>query len=450
MPRWLTYFLMTASLAAAVFSKGGVYPSQWEWSALGISLAACLSVLAGSRRQGRRGHPLGVTLLILLLGWILLQLVPLPASLVAQLSPARWNVVSAARDAAGRDHDSWLALSVAPAATMERLVDVLPAMAAFVAAREMGWWWGARMWLTVAPIVAIAWLESLLGLIQFYFMRMAGGAAASATGTYVNRNHFAGLMEMAFPVAIMWAIYTWRKGITRLNQPAGPAFRASALCAVAACLLIAIIVSLSRMGFLSTLAAVSLTALSLPASQRVGDFGRRRWWLWIIPIVVPLGIVVFLSTQEMAFRFADLAATEDISKDTRMEIWTDTAQLVKAYKWTGCGLGAYEHCLYPFKTVAPTNTVEFAHNDYLQILSEVGVPGGLLILAVAGWILSRLLSVVLFMRGGKNWELAVGLLAVFLALGLHSLADFNLYIPANALALAWLGGIAVSPGLKER
>jgi hypothetical protein len=58
--------------------------------------------------------------------------------------------------------------------------------------------------------------------------------------------------------------------------------------------------------------------------------------------------------------------------------------------------------------------------------------------------------VVLFRRGGKNWELALGLLAVFLALGLHSLADFNLYIPANALALAWLGGVAVSPGLRER
>src|SRR5262249_5048663 len=133
----------------------------------------------------------------------------------------------------------------------------------------------------------------------------------------------------------------------------------------------------------------------------------------------------------------------------RIEIWKDTTRLVAAYKWTGCGLGTYEHCLYQFKTAAPANTVDFAHNDYLQILSEVGIPGGLLIAAIAVWILTRLLSVVLFMRGGRNWELAVGLLALFLALGIHSLADFNLYIPANALALAWLGGIAVSPGLRE-
>ena len=275
MPRWLTYFLMTASLTAAVFSKGGVYPREWEWSAMGISLAACLAVFTSSRREGSRRHPWGVALLVLLLGWILLQLVPLPASLVAELSPARWNAVAAARVATG-EHGSWLALSVAPAATMERLVDVLPAMAAFVAAREMGWWWSNRIWVTVAPVVAIAWLESILGLIQFYFTRMAGGAAASATGTYVNHNHFAGLMEMGFPLAIMGAVYTWRKGVTRLNQPAGPALRASALLAAAACLLIAIIVSLSRMGFLSTLAAAGLTALSLPASRRVGDFNPQR------------------------------------------------------------------------------------------------------------------------------------------------------------------------------
>ena len=449
MPRWLTYILMTASLTAAVFSKGGVYPREWEWSAMGISLAACLAVFTSSRRRGSRRHAWGVALLVLLLGWILLQLVPLPASLVAELSPARWNAVAAARAATG-EHGSWLALSVAPAATMERLVDVLPAMAALVAAREMGGWWSNRIWMTVAPVVAIAWLESILGLIQFYFTRMAGGAAASATGTYVNHNHFAGLMEMAFPLAVMGAVCTWRKGVTRLNQPAGPALRASALFAAAACLLIAIIVSLSRMGFLSTLAAAGLTALSLPASRRVGDYNPRGWWLWIIPLAAPVCILLFLSTQEMVLRFADLAATEDISKDTRMEIWKDTTHLVRAYKWTGCGFGAYEHCLYQFKTAAPTHTVDFAHNDYLQILSEMGLPGGLLVMAVAGWILSRLLSVVLFMRGGKNWELAVGLLAVFLALGLHSLADFNLYIPANALTMAWLGGVAVSPGLRER
>jgi hypothetical protein len=53
------------------------------------------------------------------------------------------------------------------------------------------------------------------------------------------------------------------------------------------------------------------------------------------------------------------------------------------------------------------------------------------------------------MRGSRNWELAVGLLGALFAIALHSLVDFNLYIPANALTVAWLCGIADSPGLRE-
>jgi O-antigen ligase len=447
MLQWVAYCLMTVSLAAAVMLKGGVYPAQWEWSALGVSLAACLAVFSGSARDNTRGRSWDLGLMGLFLGWISLQLVPLPPGLVAHLSPLRWKVVSAARAAIGQDSSAWVALSVAPAASMQRLLDFLPAMAAFVAAREMGMRWCGRLWLVVAPVLAIAWLESLLGLTQFYLMRSAGGDAASATGTYVNRNHFAGLLEMAFPLALFAAVCIWRRGINSAKRPAGPALRASGLLIIAACLLAGIIVSLSRMGFLSTLASFGLTAFCLLASCRASEFNWRSRWLWVVPILVPL-CILFLSTKEMVLRFAEIAA-EDISKDTRMQIWNDTTHIIGAYKWTGCGLGAYEHCLYQFKTAAPINTVDFAHNDYLQILSEVGLPCGIVVAVIAGWILWRTVSVVLFIRGGRNWELAVGLLGTFLAIGLHSLADFNLYIPANALVLAWLGGVAVSATLRE-
>lgn len=56
---------------------------------------------------------------------------------------------------------------------------------------------------------------------------------------------------------------------------------------------------------------------------------------------------------------------------------------------------------------------------------------------------------VLWRRSTRNWELAVGLLAAFVTVGIHSLGDFNLYIPANALVFAWLSGTAVSPGLRR-
>jgi O-antigen ligase len=105
--------------------------------------------------------------------------------------------------------------------------------------------------------------------------------------------------------------------------------------------------------------------------------------------------------------------------------------------------------LYPFRTFAPTLTVDFAHNDYLQILAELGLAGGGLAIALAIWIFWRPLS-ILAQPGSQQWALSLGLLGSLVAIGLHSFVDFNLYIPANAFALAWLAGVAVSPGLRER
>src|ERR1039457_4046230 len=137
---------------------------------------------------------------------MLLQLVPLPPALVALLSPYRYHALQAARIALGRDPLAWMALSAAPAATLAGLLFVVPAMAAFLAAGEMARWWAGRMWLVAAPVLVLAWLEAVLGLVQFFFMRMAGPDAASVSGTYVNRDHFAGLLEMAFPLAVMGAL----------------------------------------------------------------------------------------------------------------------------------------------------------------------------------------------------------------------------------------------------
>jgi O-antigen ligase len=459
MKRWAAYCLMTASLAAAVLLKGGVYPRQWVWSALGVSAAAVLAVTMGTNRAPSGKWGLGV--MAVLLAWLGFQFTPFPPELVSRLTPEHWHAMAAARAATGQDPGAWVALSVASSATIERLLDVVPAMAAFVTAREMAWWWRDRIWIAVAPVVGIAWLESLLGFAQFYFMRIAGGETGSAAGTYVNRNHFAGLLEMAFPIAAVLAILTWRKSAAQFDPAPshlgmGPALRIALLLAISACLLTGVVLSQSRMGFISTLAAAAFTMLIVPLSRgktdEVGSGWRLGWgrvWRWVVPLALPILMLILLPTRELVLRFADMASTQELSKDDRVEIWHDTLQFIGAYKWTGCGLGAYEHGFYRFKAVAPINTVDFAHNDYLQILAELGIPGILLVGLLAGWIAARTLAVVLWRRDARNWELAVGLLASLATIGLHSLADFNLYIPANALAFAWLGGVAVSPGLKR-
>jgi O-antigen ligase len=377
-------------------------------------------------------------------------MVPLPTAWVRFFSPHRWSSALAARAATGTDLSAWLPLSVAPAATLEQILNVFPAMAAFVAAREMGRWWdGRRLWIVVVPVIGVALFESLLGLTQFYTVHAASSDSKPVSGTYVNRNHFAGLLELALPLVIMWAVSVWtRAKKDRSPRSAGAAARVSALLVVAACILVAVIGSLSRMGFVAALVAIATSGLGCLLVHERASHSRLPKWLWLFPALLPLAIFAFVAPNAMVLRFAETPGLGEINADGRVQIWKETMGLIGAYKWTGTGLGAYEYGLYPFRKFGSALTIDFAHNDYLQILAELGIVGALLVLALAIAILWRPLSIILE-RDSRHWALAVGLVGSFAAIGLHSLVDFNLYIPANALALAWLAGVAASPGLRE-
>ncbi len=222
-----------------------------------------------------------------------------------------------------------------------------------------------------------------------------------ATGTYVNRNHFAGLLEMALPLTIIGPLPVGGEGIP-FAEPRRPTLQTALLLAVVAFLLMGMLASLSRMGILSTLVGLGAMGLAWLFTQQADAANPPRRWRWVAPAGVLVGglmLLGFLSPGEMVQRFAELAQTEDISSDGRVQIWKDTVKLIAAYPLTGCGLGAYERGLFAFKTVAPINTVDFAHNDYLQILAELGFPGFLLVIAVGGWILWSTFSAVMYRRG---------------------------------------------------
>jgi O-antigen ligase len=252
---------------------------------------------------------------------------------------------------------------------------------------------------------------------------------------------------MVFPLALLAAFVALRRG--KATKPARPVSRALLVVGflgIAACLLLAVLTSLSRMGFLAILSAILLTAVIL-LGRKSRD--TRHKWRWVIPAFAVLFLLVLLPTQELLDRFAETTVTGQVTEATRINIWNDTFHMIGAYKWAGSGLGAYEHGLLRFKTVAPLNTVDFAHNDYLQITAELGFIGAILAGVLVMIVIWRLLSVVRCCRGTENWELAVGLLVALLTMGLHGLVDFNLYIPANALVLAWLSGVADSTAFRR-
>ena len=434
------------SLGYALFERAGV-TADWNWT---LCVVGCVSALFYGNRLRRRRRALTLstpTLVVLgsLLALAALAIVPLPTSLIATLSPSRYQLLQDASPILGV-LPSYATLSLVPLASLQYLLTLGAVILTFVLLhdvsiqlREASWGW-SPVW----PLLALAAAQAALGIYQAY----AEGGDGYAHGTFANRDHFAGFLELVLPIALFYAFAILGRERQRYESPAAPAISACLLFGIAGLLLVAIVHSLSRMAFLATLAALSfaaLVALYLRTSSHEPLVKVTPWRRWLpaglIALVAALGFV-FLPTDSLIARFADLAMTEDISADTRAQIWSDSVGIVKAFPLVGVGLGGYESALYRFKTVAPMYTVDYAHNDYLQVLVEMGVAGfalGLVLLLMVLWSAFR---GAFYARDNDHRLLQIGVLGGLTAIALHSFVDFNMYVPANALVVAWISGIA--------
>ncbi len=415
---------------------GGVWPRDWYPCLAAIALMALL-YFAFTRRANfaprmaatRRWAFAAVALAAVL------QLVPLPLGVVRVLSPERAKL-SEALGAIGIPAQS-ATLSVVPAASWEWAITLLGLMVTYALVRELAYRYEDRPWVAAAPLVAFATLEAVLGLAQ---AALGGTGYGSSTGTYANRNHFAGLLEMCLPLAVMGAVAWYAgSGPRARRKPLGPALAASGLLVCAALMLAAVVNSLSRMGFISTLGGLAVTG-SLALARGHAGFRRGLPVTGIVLLAVTAFIV--LPTNQLIERFGNLSASEELTADERAIIWGDTVRLIRAYPLFGCGLGAYESALLPYKTAGPLFTVDYAHNDYLQLLAELGVAGFAPLMFLVAAICSGAVGGSLHLARGPGAWLTLGAAGGLTAIALHSLTDFNLYTPANAMAAVWLGALA--------
>ena len=155
-----------------------------------------------------------------------------------------------------------------------------------------------------------------------------------------------------------------------------------------------------------------------------------------------MGIVVWVGTDPVMNRFEILGQEYSQAGQSRISIWRDTLGLIRQHPLLGTGLGTFSVAYTSVQTVFLTQLVDHAHCDYLEVASELGLPGAMLLFGSIFWILAR--AVRRYRKSEDNFDSAVwlGCIGSIAAILLHSLADFNLYIPANAVVLAVTLGLA--------
>src|SRR5467141_1371709 len=434
---------LVGAVGVAVLAFGGTAPSFFAITQVIILGLGVLFILSGQVSRITSTH-IPIVSPLLLFAFVLLQVCPLPVSLAPLFGRTPDDLVG----------ESHFTVSMSPYQTVSHLLLLVTYLAAFFLTLVLCRNPNAKRRLVLA-IVSLGVFEALYGLIQYLtgwqqiFTYVKKYYLEEATGTYINRNHFAGFLEMILPFAVVlalrWAALLFKNtssGTARLRKIASRTELLSlALWLFLGTLLfVALVLSRSRMGLISMLVSlVAILALAGTASMPA----RTRVAVAILFFLGVLGLILWIGIDPVMSRFETLGQEYNSSGQNRISIWRDTLGLIRHHPLLGTGLGSFSVVYPSVQTVFLTLLVEHAHCDYLEVATDLGLPGAILAFGSMFWVLAQ--TARRYRKTEESFDKAVslGCIGSIVAILVHSLADFNLYIPANALvftvivALAW-------------
>jgi O-antigen ligase len=292
----------------------------------------------------------------------------------------------------------------------------------------------------------LLWLALLAGGLAVYgFLQWPFGFNRTGVrlhSVFLNPNSLAGLLAATLPLTIALSVSD-RSTVVVRGAWLLTIILAASLAATG-----------SRGGWLAAAVGVTMTLFLM-------EWRRISWRSWLAGIALLGCAVMWINVLHPGLirpRAASLVHPLT-AEPLRYQIWRSTIDMIKARPLTGWGIGAFGVAYVPFKSrVFDGITQYFAHNDYLQLGAELGVPG---LVCWSGLISSTVWMVVTIRRRSrqrtatpppsaavtKSDELIVldGVVGGTTAILLHSLVDFDLYVPAILTVLAiYLGYVRSS------
>lgn len=397
-------------------------------------------------------------LLLAWLAYVPVQLLPLPSVVAQALSPESVAVYKLAGET------GWSPLSLHPHATFLFWLKSLAYVALFtlvlllVNNKQ-------RLVMLAYTLVFSAVFQSFYGSmmtlsgLEYGFFIKKYSYIGFATGTFVNRNHLAGYLEMASAIGIGLLMATtsasdrarsWRQRLRNLAHLM--LSQKLLLRLMLAMMVIALVLTRSRMGntgFFSSMlvaGAITLAAFRVQAKSFRQMFRRSDTRSAVLLITSLMLIDLFIvgawfGVDKLADRMAQTSLEHDAG---RVEVNINTLNLLRDYPLMGTGGGTFHLAYARYRGDGITAYYDHAHQDYLEIMADVGVIGiGLLgsIVLLSFW---TALQALYRRRDPLMRGIAFASIMGTVALLIHSTVDFNLQIPANAatfmviLAMGWI------------
>jgi O-antigen ligase len=449
----LVVWLLLALVVLIALPFGGNRPWAWSLLAMGSGTLLALWAVAAAVNPSliaiawRHYRPVAITFGCFLL-WALFQATP--------FSPAAWHHPAWSEAAAALDQSLSGAISLSPSDSLNGVMRLLSYAIIFWLAMQLGRrverarliWWTLSLSITAYAVYGLA---VQLGGSDMILWFPKWSYQKSLSATFVNRNHFAAYAGIGLILTLALIADETRKAADRgLSSTGGivhfldnlrpPLF---VLMLAFVILMTSLLLSHSRGGAFCSALGILTMLVAFSISQGL----RSRSLIAFGAIIFVVGVAILLvSGDAVVARMGELIE----NAAPREKVYVLALQAIAERPILGTGLGTFAQVYRLIRGSdfgANELTYDVAHNSYLEMAVEAGIPAALLLYA------SLAIIAGVFIHGARERRRAViypcSGLAVTVLLGTHSLIDFSLQIPAIAATFGLIAGAAYAQSWRH-
>ena len=390
--------------------------------------------------------------LFLLTLFMWFQLVPLPPAIVHFIAPSIYDAYFPILNIP--ENNFWLPLTVNQKSTLLEALRITSYAFFYVLTIQL-LSHKELLQRTVKTVTGLAIIIAFLAILQkftspdlIYWFRPVPGNT-HPVGPWIYRNHYAGFMELLFPLVLALFFYyrpNFRgqqslrsKTVSMLSAPGSNVHFFLGFSVIL--ILTSIFIGLSRGGIIAANISFFLFLILLTKKSTNSDK--------ILPLIIFCCVLLattWFGWEPILARFNAITTETGSVVTARFPLWLDCLPLVKDFFLTGSGFGTFIHVFPQYNNLPTAIVFDHAHNDYLELVTD----GGFISFFLAAWFVIAIfrdgIKKLSMRRESYSILLIIGALTGLFSILIHSITDFNMHNGANGLYFFFLCGVLISAG----